>query len=122
MARYATPISYARQVADELIAHGRVDHPWLGVETSDLSTAQQAELGQAGAHIDRVVSDSPAEAAGLMVGDIVVRVDDTRIPSSAALVVQLRGDRPRQAIDITYLRDGSERVTVATLVDRTSGS
>ena len=122
VARYATPIGYARQVADELIANGRVDHPWLGVETSDLSNAQQAAVGQAGAHVDRVVSDSPAQEAGLMVGDVVVQVDDTHIPSSAALVVQLRGDRPRQAIDITYVRDGSERTTVATLVDRTSGS
>jgi S1-C subfamily serine protease len=122
VARYATPISYARKVADELITKGRVDHPWLGIETSDLSTTQQAALGQAGAHVDRVVSDSPAEQAGLMVGDVVVRVDDTRIPSSAALVVQLRSDRPNQAVDITYLRDGTERVTLATLVNRGSGS
>ena len=120
--RYATPISYARQVADELIATGRVDHPWLGVETSDLSAAQQAELGQPGAQVDRVVSDSPAERAGLRVGDVVVSVDDTRIPSSSALVVELRSARKGQAISISYLRDGSERITVATLVDRTSGS
>jgi putative serine protease PepD len=120
--RYSTPISYARQVADQIIATGHVVRAWLGVETSDLSGAQQAEIGQAGAHVDRVVSDSPAEHAGLMVGDIVIEIDSTRIPSSAALVVQLRTDRPRQAVSISYLRDGTERETVATLVDRSTGS
>jgi len=120
--RYATPISYARMIADELIATGHVVHAWLGVETSDLSSAQQAAIGQAGAHVDRVVSDSPAQRAGLVSGDVVVGIDHTRITSSAALVVQLRRDRPDQAVSITYVRDGSERVTTATLANHGSGS
>ena len=120
--QYATPISYARQVADELIATGHVAHAWLGVETSDLSGAQQAEIGQPGAHVDRVVPDSPAQRAGLMTNDVVVRIGDTRITSSAALVVELRGDRPGESVSITYVRDGSERVTTAKLVDRASSS
>jgi putative serine protease PepD len=118
--RFATPISYARQVADELIANGHVAHAWLGVETSDLSGAQQAEVGQAGAQIDRVVPDSPAEEAGLKSGDVLVRIDETRISSSTALVVELRGDRPNESVSITYLRDGSQRVTVAKLANRSS--
>ena len=120
--QYATPISYARQIADELIATGHVVHAWLGVETSDLSGAQQAEIGQPGARVDRVVPDSPAQKAGLMASDVVVRVDRTRISSSAALVVELRGDRPGQSISISYVRDGTERVTTAKLVNRATDS
>jgi len=120
--RFATPISYARQVADELIANGHVAHAWLGVETSDLSGAQQAEIGQAGAQIDRVVPDSPAQQAGLKSGDVLVRIDETRISSSTALVVELRGDRPNESVSITYVRNGDQRSTVAKLANRSNNS
>jgi putative serine protease PepD len=120
--RFATPISYARQVADELIANGHVAHAWLGVETSDLSGAQQAEIGQAGAQIDRVVPHSPAEQAGLKTGDVLVRIDETRISSSTALVVELRSDRPNESVSITYVRDGDQRSTVAKLTNRSNSS
>jgi S1-C subfamily serine protease len=119
VARFATPIDYARQVADELIATGRVDHAWLGVETSDLDGAAEAAIGQPGAQIIDVVASSPAAQAGLRAGDVVVAIDGSRVTSSANLAVRLRRDRPQQVVDITYLRDGSEHHARATLVDRT---
>jgi putative serine protease PepD len=117
--RYATPIDYASKVADEIIATGKVAHPWLGVETSDLSGDQLADAGQPGARVDRVIAASPALRAGLLVGDVVVRVDGSSITSSSDLAAVLRSDEPRQSIRITYLRDGTRRVAVATLTNRT---
>jgi S1-C subfamily serine protease len=117
--RFATPIDYARQVADDLIATGHVAHAWLGVETSDLDSAQEAALGRQGAKIIDVLSASPAERAGLRAGDIVVSVDDRRVTSSAGLTVQLRSDHPDQVISLVYVRDGVQHHTRATLVDRT---
>ncbi len=116
--RYATPIDYAKQVADELIMTGRVAHPWLGVETSDLTSDQVDDLGRTGARVDKVVAKSPAQRAGLLAGDVIIAVDSSHITSSASLVVHLRGDKPHQSIAVTYLRDGSERVATATLIDR----
>ncbi len=117
--RYATPVDYASRVGNEIIATGKVAHPWLGVETADLTGDQLAAAGQPGARIDKVIAASPAQRAGLLVGDVVVGVDGTRVSSSTGLTVLLRGERPRQTIKITYLRDGTHRVAVATLTDRT---
>jgi putative serine protease PepD len=122
VARFSTPIDYARQVADELIATGKVAHPWLGIDTTDLSSAQQQALGRGGAHVDRVIASSPAQRAGLQPGDVVVAVDRTPITSATALVVQLRGDRPNQDVVVTYIRDGDQRQTTARLVNRAPGS
>jgi len=120
--RYATPIDYASKVADEIIATGKVTHPWLGVETSDLTGDQLAGTGQAGARVDRVITASPALRAGLLVGDVVVSIDGTAVTSSAGLTAVLRRDNPHQSVRITYLREGTRRVAVATLVDRSPGS
>jgi putative serine protease PepD len=120
--RYATPNDYAEQVADQLISTGRVLHPWLGIETSDLSTDAQAALGQSGARIDKVLSSSPAQRAGLMVGDVVVGLDKRRVTSASSLIVSIRSDKPHQSVTITYVRDGTTRVAVATLADRDSGT
>jgi putative serine protease PepD len=122
VARYATPIAYARQVADQIIATGRAVHAWLGIETSDLDASEAAAISHGGAHIDQVIAKSPAAKAGLMVGDVVITIDNTHIATSAGLVVALRSDRPHQTVSIAYMRDGSERVTVATLADRATGS
>jgi len=118
--RYATPIDYASKVANEIIATGKVAHPWLGVETADLTGDQLADAGRPGARIDRVIAASPALRSGLLVGDVVTAVDGSAVTSSAALTALLRRDLPNQVIRITYLREGTHRVAVATLSDRSS--
>jgi putative serine protease PepD len=118
--RFATPIDYASKVANEIIATGKVAHPWLGVETADLTGDQLADAGRPGARIDRVIAASPALRAGLLVGDVVTAVDGSSVTSSAALTAILRRDLPNQVIRITYLRDGTRRVAVATLSNRSS--
>ncbi len=117
-ARYATPVDYASKVADELIATGKVAHPWLGVEASDLTGDQLADAGQPGARIDKVIAASPALHAGLLVGDVVVSVDGTKVTSSSGLTAVLRQETPHQSIKITYLREGTRRTTIATLSER----
>jgi putative serine protease PepD len=122
VSRYATPIAYAKQVADELILTGHVSHPWLGVEATDLTTDQANSLGRTGAHVDRVITKSPAQRAGLLPGDVVIAIDSSRITSEASLIVHLRQEKPHQSITVTYMRDGTQRVTTAVLIDRDSDS
>lgn len=119
--RYATPIDYARQIADELILTGRVAHPWLGVKSSDLSDDQADRLGRSGARVDDVAIGSPAADADLHVGDVIVGVDgDRAIASSSDLVVALRRHHPGDPVGINYLRGGEEQVAIATLVENGS--
>jgi S1-C subfamily serine protease len=119
--RYATPIEYAKQVADELILTGHVAHPWLGVQTSDLSDAAIDRLGRAGARVESVAPGSPAESAGLQAGDIVIGIDnETAIESSSDLVVALRRHHPGESVGVTYVRGVDQQVALATLAENTS--
>lgn len=118
--RYATPISFAKGEADELITLGHVVHSWLGVETRDLSDSETDRLGRTGARIDSVAPGSPAANAGLQAGDIVLGVDNNPIGSSSDLVVALRRYKPNQSVGITYQRDGGDQVALAILAEKLS--
>lgn len=83
---FAIPIETASRIASELFATGRVDHPYLGIQMLGLTPALRDTLNDAGELpeivLDRgvlimaVVPDSPAEAAGLQAGDVVLSVGD----------------------------------------------
>ena len=74
--------------------------------------------GGQGAIITSVQSDSPADEAGIVTGDIVLSVDGAPIDGQIGLVAAIRDGSPGQVVEIIILRDG-ERVTLtATLVAR----
>jgi len=74
--------------------------------------------GGAGSIITTVQPDSPAEAAGILEGDVVLAVDGEPVNGQAGLVAAIRDRNPGDTIEIDLVRDG-ERLTVsATLVAR----
>ena len=108
---FATPIDIARSVAEEIIETGRAVHVWLGIQGSDLG-------GQRGALVEKVLSESPASAAGLAARDVIVSVGGEPVSSMSTLVIALRDRDPGEVVDVVYERDG-ERVTVpVTLTER----
>ncbi len=110
---FATPIDIARSVADQIIATGKAEHVWLGIEGADVDaeSARKASI-PGGARIERVVRDSPAHAAGLAKQDIIIAIDDKPVTSMSALVLSLRDRHPGQVITLTYLR-ADKRSTIS---------
>jgi putative serine protease PepD len=100
---FAIPIDDARDVAEQLVSDGEVEHAYLGVEIADADTG--------GALVGGVESGSPADDAGLQQGDVITRVDDTDISNSAALTASIRGHEPGDQVTITYTRSGDEHTT-----------
>ena len=110
---FAIPIDRAKAIADRLVG-GADASPiaFLGVTTRD-NTA-----GTTGATIEEVTADSPAAAAGLQPGDVVVAVDDTTV-SGAASLSRLIGERaPGSEVELTIIRNGDERTVSAKLGQR----
>ncbi len=83
---FAIPIDTALRVADELKKFGRIKRPWLGVGVQT-NTAQIAAYyglpNVAGVVTVGVYQRSPALAAGLQRGDVITRIDGTRVQSDA---------------------------------------
>ncbi|MDZ7674264.1 MAG: trypsin-like peptidase domain-containing protein [Acidimicrobiales bacterium] len=116
----ATPADVAVHAAEHLMEHGRVQHVWLGIEGIDLQPDRAAELGVAGgASIKDVADDSPAAAAGLAPGDVVVGVDDTSVSSMSEVIATLRTHDPGDTVGLTVRRGEDEVRTSAVLAQKT---
>lgn len=82
------------------------DVAYLGVTT---------EKSDKGAKIIEVSEKSAAGKAGLKEGDIITRLDDTRIDNHDDLTAAVRKHKPEDKVTVTYLRDGKEQKATATL-------
>jgi len=85
---FAIPINLAKKVMTDLIEKGKVVRAWLGVMPNDVDEKIAKSLNietRQGAIISEVVKDSPAEEAGLKVGDIIKEFDGKKIKDSAHL-------------------------------------
>jgi len=82
------------------------EHAYLGVST---------EKSDKGAKITSISKNTAAEKAGLKEDDVITRVDETKIEDHDDLSKAVRKHKPDEKVAITYLRDGKESKTTATL-------
>jgi serine protease DegQ len=116
---FAIPSNLARNVMNQLIAFGEVKRGSLGVQSQDLDArlARALELEEGrGAVVTQVVPDSPADAAGLQAGDVIVKIDG-KIIASADELANVEGLLPiGKALALDYIRAGKQQSTRLTLV------
>ncbi len=114
---FAIPVDTVNWVIPELILKGRVERPTLGVELVSAQVVANLELE--GALIMRVLGRSGADRAGLrgtyqdrrgrvILGDIIVKVEDRPVNSADDLVLALERRREGEVVEITVIRDGAE--------------
>ena len=104
---FAIPIDLAARVADELVATGEVSHAFLGVSLSD-GTATVAGATRRGATVEEVVAGTPAEAAGLQVGDVITAIDGSPVSGATSLTGFVRALGEGDRVVLTVVRDGAE--------------
>lgn len=120
---FAIPIEDAIEYAKSLEENGKVARPYIGISMLDISNSYY--LWQAGimlpSNVDSgvaiytVEANSPAEKAGLKKGDIITKIDDTKITSLAKFRYELYKHKPNDQIKITYIRNGKEEKATVTL-------
>jgi S1-C subfamily serine protease len=87
---FAIPINQVQRIANELATKGKVDHPFLGVEMTNVTEKMRQRLKQSmkmdvdkGALIMRVQRNSPAEQGGVKSGDVIVAINGKTVETSA---------------------------------------
>jgi putative serine protease PepD len=99
---FAVPSNSVRQVVPRLRSGGTIRRAYLGI------TSSPSTVG-AGAVVAGVAGGGPAEQGGVIVGDVVGRVDGRRIEAPEDISAAIEGRRPGDEIDIEVQRAGSDR-------------
>ncbi len=119
---FAVPINIAKQVAMELIEHGKVTRPYIGVEIQDVDQTMAKALGMKeaqGVLVQSVQSNSPAEEAGIKAGDVILKFDGQKIEHANELQAIVASKRPGDKVTVEILHDGKTEDKTVTLKERT---
>jgi len=90
---FAIPVNTAQVIAQQLITKGSVEHPYLGVQMITLTPEVKQQINNAsggqlnvtvdqGVLVARVVSNSPAERAGLQPGDVIQKINNQPVTTT----------------------------------------
>ncbi|MCP5329240.1 MAG: trypsin-like peptidase domain-containing protein [Sinobacteraceae bacterium] len=103
---FAIPVNLVRGVLTEIISTGRVVRGWIGVVPEDIEETQARQLGLArgGVVITNLYVGSPAQAAGLRPGDIVLSVGGTEVGSAQEVLARVAQAKPGTKIELRVQR------------------
>ncbi|MBQ3076851.1 MAG: trypsin-like peptidase domain-containing protein, partial [Clostridia bacterium] len=112
---FAIPVNSVRSIVESIIEKGYIAKPFIGVTVDNVSEEVLSYGLPAGAAVRSVVEDSPAEQAGLKVGDIITAVDELAIDSAQELTERIRETLPGDVVSLTVYRRG-ETLTILVTV------
>ncbi len=110
---FAIPIDEVMPIVDQMVNGETPTHARIGIGVSPLS-GDNASLVD-GAQVSKVDNGSPAEQAGIEVGDVITKVGDTPITDPDSLVATVRSYRPGDKVEVAWTRDGRSRTATVTL-------
>ncbi|MBD2070093.1 trypsin-like peptidase domain-containing protein [Leptolyngbya sp. FACHB-671] len=105
------PITTVNRVVDQLVQHGRITQGYLGVGLQPVELTKQLKQSlnltqEVGVLIVSVEADSPADRAGVLIGDILLTLRGEAIANVQALRSQLRSEQVGQPITAQMIRGG----------------
>ncbi len=122
---FAIPIDLAKNVADQIIAHGKVVRGQMGVSLQVRFTADDAQqLGLPkleGALVLQVTPGGPADKAGIKFGDVILKINGRPVQDSNQLVLDVTELPPGTIVHLEVFRNGRTFPASLTLTQRPSG-
>jgi serine protease DegS len=119
---FAIPVNLVRGVMRDILDHGRVVRGWTGIVPEDFSAelAAQNGLARGGVVITNLYQDSPAVAAGLRAGDILLAVDDHEVATAQEALKQLATQKPGGVVKLRVQRGQSIADVRCKVIERPS--
>ena len=105
----AVPIDDAKNIVEELIEHGYIPgRPSIGLSGQSVTAAAQAYYRlPAGAYVEDVELNGPADRAGIQSGDIITAINDTAVSSLEELNLIKNRYKSGDVVTLTVFRDGN---------------
>jgi len=120
---FAVPVNLVQKVAEDIIKFGAVQRGFLGIVIRDLDskTAKEKDLTiSEGVVVDSVNKESAAKDAGVLKGDVIIKVGPTKVNSVAELQEQIARHRPGDNVTLTVNREGKD-LTLNTILKNKEG-
>jgi serine protease Do len=116
---FAIPINLAKKVLNDIKKYGAVKRGYIGVSFADLSDPDAAKSVNSdktnGLYVNSLVAGGGAEQAGIRTGDIITKVEGNPVYESSDLQERVGRLQPGDKINLTVLRNGSEKSFAVTL-------
>ena len=115
---FAIPSNMVKKVMSDLINYGKVVRSYIGVQIQPIDDTSAKALGlksSMGALVANVISDGPADKAGIETGDVIVEFDGMPIKSVDHLRNNVSISKPDASYSLTVVRDGSKKSFKVTL-------
>ena len=109
---FAIPINKVKKIAEEIVRYGKVRPFWTGIRIQDMDRLIAQSLGlesSEGALVSEVERKSPADRAGLKMGDVIVRVNDRKVKDSEETWNAFQEGTVGELYRLAVIRDGEER-------------
>jgi serine protease Do len=126
---FAIPINLAKTALDSVLKTGKISRPYLGIRyinvtkefaaRNNLSVDHGALIYASGSDL-AVLPNSPASKAGLKEGDIITKINDTELGQGKSLVSVLSNFKVGDEVMVSFVRDGKDAKTKATLAEAKS--
>ena len=118
---YAISSDAAKPIIEDLVRYGQASHPWLGVGLYSVNPSVAAAMNltvDRGALIAELVTDSPAEVAGLRTGDVIISFRGEQIDSVADLVQAIRSSEIGEEVEVVFVRGRDTKTASVQLIER----
>lgn len=110
---FAIPINLANRVVEDLVAKGKVTRAYIGISpqeiTSELMEAFDLEE-VSGVLVAEVTDDSPANKAGVQVGDVIVEFNGEKVPNASKFRIAVATSKPGTTVPMKVIRDHKEKL------------
>jgi Do/DeqQ family serine protease len=122
---FAVPVSIVSKVVADIKQYGTVQRALMGVQIRDIDDdfAKEKKIKVLdGVYVAEVTDLSAAKEAGIKEGDIITKINDIAVKSSAELQEQVGRHRPGDKIEVTLVREGKDKTVSVTLKNQQGGT
>ncbi|MEV6432911.1 trypsin-like peptidase domain-containing protein [Nocardia sp. NPDC051463] len=102
---FAIPVDMVTEVAQTLIRDGQMHHPMIGLSARSKQVANEV---MSGAAVADVMANGPAAKAGIVEGDVIVKIGDREVTGPDELVVAVQSSKIGQTVNVQLIRDGRQ--------------
>ncbi len=122
---FAIPSNIVRKVISDLLEFGQVQRAFMGINFTDIDSKLAAahELKDLkGVYVESVYQGGASEKAGIQKGDIILKINESAVNSSSELKEQIIRLRPGDKINVTIMRNNTEKQLMLVLENSEGGT